>query len=213
MITSNQILIETLIKEGHLKSRRIIDAFLKIDRVNFVPDKFKKDAYVNEPLPIGFGQMISKPAAVAFILELLEPQPGDRVLEIGAGSGWKTAILAHIIAGSGRVVAIERIEQIQKMAVENVSKFGFVDTGAVTILHADGSLGNPAKAPFDKIISGAAVNSVPQAWKDQVRVGGRIVIPIEDTIKVLKKTSPIDFEVKEYFGFKFIPMVTGAGGS
>ena len=230
-MNTNQILIKTLIKDGYLKSKRIIKAFEDVDRIHFVPEKSKSRAYVDEPLPIGFDQTISQPLVVAFMLELLDSQPGDRVLEIGAGSGWKTALLAHIVSsnksalddgqekgagrriGLGRVTAIERILQLHKRAVEIVSKFNFIESGIVTIIHGDGSRGYVQNAPFDKIICGAAGSSVPIAWKEQVRVGGRIVMPIGDAIKVLDKKSPINFKIKEYSGFRFVPLIMDDGGN
>ena len=233
---SNRALIETLIREGRLKSPKIIDAFTKIDRIYFVPEKLKGKAYTDEPLPIGFGQTISQPLTVAFMLELLNPEPGEKILEIGAGSGWKTALLAHIVSkktsmltgsgrkkgkkeekprpiGPGRVIAVERIKQLHEKAVKNVSRFNFIENGVAKVIFGDGSKGYHTDAPFDKIIAGAAGSSIPSAWKEQVRIGGRIVIPIEDTIKVIDKLSLVDYKVKEYYGFKFVPLVTGAGGS
>lgn len=227
---STSVLVETLVREGHLKSPLIIEAFLKIDRVHFVPKALKARAYENQEISIGFGQILSQPLTAAFMLELLDPQPGERVLEIGAGSGWKTSLLAHVVSskpplikeskrkmkpydGPGHVVAIERIQKIHEKAVKNISKFGFIEKGIVSLIHGDGSKGYFEKAPFDKIISGAAASSIPFAWKQEVRVGGRIVIPIDDTIKVLDRVSPIKFKVREYSGFKFVPLVTGAGGS
>ncbi len=230
MANSNQALVKELIRDGHLKSKRIIKAFERIDRIQFVPDKLKHRAYADEALPIGFGQMILQPLVVAFMLELLDLRPGDNVLEIGAGSGWKTALLACIVSSAepgaseakkragrpaslGRVTAVERILQLHEKAVKNISKFNFIESGIAAIIHGDGSKGYIQKAPFDKIISGAAASSVPLAWKEEIRVGGRIVIPIDDVIKVLDKVSPIDFKIKEYGGFRFVPLVTGAGGS
>ncbi|MEK7507838.1 MAG: protein-L-isoaspartate O-methyltransferase [Patescibacteria group bacterium] len=227
-MSTNQVLIKELIRDGHLKSGRIIKAFERIDRIHFVPDNFKHRAYADEPLPIGFGQTISQPLVVAFMLELLDPRPGDNVLEIGAGSGWKTALLAHIIsslehdsdenkrearrhAGPGCVTAIERIIRLRENAVKNVSKFNFIENGIATIIHGNGSMGYASKAPFDKIIAGAAGKSVPLAWKEQVRVGGRIVAPVEDTIKVLHKLSPIDFKIEEYSGFRFVQLILDDG--
>jgi len=222
---SNRALIEKLMREGHLKSRRIIEAFQQIDRARFVPVELKHKAYLNEPLPIGFNQTMSQPLVVAFMLELLDPRPGERILEIGAGSGWKTALLAHILEskhdvgrkadshlGAGQVVAIERIKQLYEKAVKNVSQFDFIKRGTAAIVHGDGSKGYAEKAPFDKIISAAAGTFVPSAWKDQVAVGGRIVVPIEDSIKVLEKHSPIDFRVVEYSGFRFVPLISGSNG-
>ena len=92
-------LIKELMAEGILKTPSIIEAFEKVDRKDFVPEELKDKAYLNTPLPIGYGQTISQPLTVAFMLELLQPQAGDKVLEIGSGSGWQTALLAHMVSG------------------------------------------------------------------------------------------------------------------
>ncbi len=234
---SNYDLVENLIKFRYLRSEKIIDAFKSIDRIKFVPESLKRRAYVNEPLLIGFGQTISQPLTVAFMLELLDPQPGENILEIGAGSGWQTAMLAHIVgrkvspvAGSGAskkgkkkaeppqrakpgmVVAIERISQLKEMAVRNVSEYNFVSTGIAKILLGDGSRGYQTEAPFDKVIAAAAGNFIPIPWKEQVKPGGRIVVPVGDSIKVLDKISAIDYKIREYSGFKFVPLVTNNEG-
>ena len=101
-------LIESLIKDGYLKTPSIIEAFKNIDRADFVPEECKGDACVNAPLPIGFEQTISQPLTVAFMIELLEPKPGERILDIGSGSGWVTAILAYIVGSEGKVIGYRK---------------------------------------------------------------------------------------------------------
>src|SRR3989344_5326068 len=108
---TNSALLRELIQGKYLKTPRLINAFLAIDRKDFVPPDLSDQAYDNEPLPIGYGQTISQPLTVAFMLEELSPKPGEKILDIGAGSGWQTALLAYIVSGSkaqGKVVAIER---------------------------------------------------------------------------------------------------------
>lgn len=162
-------LIGELKRDGYLKSPRLIKAFSKIKRIDFVPKELWGEAYGNYPLPIGEGQTISQPLTVAFMLELLEPRPGEKILEIGAGSGWQTALLAYAVSSvksqgsSGLVVAVERIPELAKMAERNISKYNFIEKGIVKIILGDGSLGAPlALRPvegFDKIIAAAAIAS------------------------------------------------------
>ncbi|PIY73938.1 MAG: protein-L-isoaspartate O-methyltransferase, partial [Candidatus Portnoybacteria bacterium CG_4_10_14_0_8_um_filter_40_50] len=144
-MTHNE-LINNIIKDGYLKTPRIIKAFKKIDRKNFVPEDFKEEAYVNAPLPIGFGQTISQPLTVAFMIELLEPEPGNIILDVGAGSGWQTAILAEIVGKYGKVFAIELIEKLAEFGKANVDKYDFIKKGRVEFVQGDGSLGLPGKA-------------------------------------------------------------------
>ena len=200
-------LAEELVGEGYLKTPRIIDAFKKIDRADFVPEDLRTEAYGNYPLPIGFGQTISQPLTVAFMLELLQPKPGEKILDIGSGSGWQTALLASIVGKKGKVIAVEIISELSDMTRNNVSKYGFVENGTVRVISADGSKGFPEEAPFDKIIAAAAGESLPEIWKKQLKVGGLIVTPIRNSIFVFKKVSENRFEEKEYPGFAFVPLI------
>ena len=112
-----------------MKTPSIIEAFEKVDRKDFVPEELKDKAYLNTPLPIGYGQTISQPLTVAFMLELLQPQAGDKVLEIGSGSGWQTALLAHMVSGGngrGKVIAVELIPELMAFGRKNVAKYGFI---------------------------------------------------------------------------------------
>ncbi len=215
-------LINSLVNDGYLKTPGIIDAFKKIDRADFVLDDNKNEAYGNVPLSIGFGQTISQPLAVAFMLELLQPRTGEKVLEIGAGSGWQTAILGEIInkqqpavaaeggeiapVNNGKVISVEIISELKIMAEKNVSKYGFIGDN-VEIILGDGSKGYKKEAPYDRIIAAAAVSGeIPVAWKRQLKIGGRIVTPVENSIVVIDKISKNKYSKKEYFGFSFIPL-------
>ncbi|HXF44296.1 MAG TPA: protein-L-isoaspartate(D-aspartate) O-methyltransferase [Candidatus Paceibacterota bacterium] len=204
-------LIKELIRDGYLKSPAVIEAFEKVKRADFIPEKAKEMAYENIPLPIGHGQTISQPLTVAFMLELLEPKKGEKVLDIGAGSGWQTALISHLVGDSGKVVAIERIPELRAMAEENVTKYGFTKDIAKIVL-ADGSKGYPDEAPYDKIVAAAYVKRIPEAWKEQLKIGGRIVAPVGEEITVLDKTGPNTFEKKQFFAFLFVPLVEGTVG-
>lgn len=202
------MLINNLISSGYLKTPRIIDAFRKIDRADFVPDNLKDEAYVDAPLPIGHGQTISQPLTVAFMFELLQPEPGDKILDIGYGSGWTTALLAEIVGEKGRVYAIERIPELYEFGKRNIEKYNFVERGLVECACADGTKGWSEKAPFDKILASASARELPQAWKEQLKIGGRIVAPIEWSIWLFIKKGEGEFEKFEYPGFSFVPLIS-----
>lgn len=204
---TNESLIGGLIKNKYLKTPRIIEAFWAIDRKDFVPADLKEEAYVDEPLPIGFGQTISQPLTVAFMLEESSPFPGEKVLDIGAGSGWQGALLAKIVGNKGKVIAVERIPELVQMAKDNIAKYNFIDKGLVEIIEGDGSDGYEAAAPYDKIIAAATTSELPAAWKKQLKVGGKIVAPINHSIIVAKKISDKEFDIKEHFGFSFVPLI------
>jgi protein-L-isoaspartate(D-aspartate) O-methyltransferase len=200
-------LINELIKDGYLKTPEIIEAFKKTDRADFVLEEDKNQTYVNAPLSIGFGQTISQPLTVAFMMELLEPKPGEKILDIGAGSGWTCALLANIVGDKGQIIGIERIPELAEKAKKNISK-AEIQKGLVQIIIADGSKGYKKEAPFDKIIAGAAAfGDVPPAWKKQLKIGGRIVAPVENSVIVIDKIGKNDYNVKEHFGFSFVPLI------
>lgn len=201
-------LIESLIEEGWLKTPKIIEAFKRINRADFLPEGMKNLAHLNEALPIGFGQTISQPLVVAFMLELLDPQPGDKILDIGSGSGWTTALLAEIVGEKGKVIAIEVIPELKEFGEKNVAKYNFVEKGIAQFICGDGSKGWEKEAPFDKILVSASAKLCYPAWKEQLKIGGKIVTPIGTSIWLFKKISEKDFEEIEYPGFVFVPLVT-----
>lgn len=195
-----------LIKNGYLKTPAIIEVFQKIDRRDFVLPKYSGYAYSNVPLPIGNGQNISQPLIAAFMLELLTPQKGEKILEIGSGSGWQTALLAELVGEEGKVVTIEIDSELKKITEENLEKYGFLEKGIVKVILGDGSLGWVGEAPFDKIIVSGRAERIFDDWKSQLRLGGRLVAPIRDNIVFLEKIESDCFLEKNFFGFKFAPL-------
>jgi len=200
--------VSNLISQGVLKTPRIIEAFEKIDRADFVPLELKSEAYINEPLYIGEGQTISQPYTVAFMLELLQPKSGDKIFEVGFGSGWQTALLAEIIGESGKVFAVERIPKLFRFGRKNIAKYNFIKKGIVKTIGSDASRGLPRHAPFDKIIAGASAQEIPEEWLKELKVGGRLVTPVKNSIWLYVKKSSQEFEKQEFPGFVFVPLVS-----
>lgn len=200
-------LVNNLIRDGYLKTDIIIDAFSKIDRLEFVPPSLESEAEANIPLPIGHGQTISQPLTVAFMLELLDPQPGQMILDVGSGSGWTTALLSCIVGEKGKVIAMERIKELCEFGEKNVEKFGFIKKGIAEMHCADGIKGFPKHAPYDRILVSAMTDEVPKALKEQLKIGGKMVIPVHNDIWYLKKEGADEFCKEEYPGFSFVPLV------
>jgi len=200
-------LIDSLIEGGWLKTPRIIEAFRKIKRIDFLPKDIKNLAELNEALPIGFGQTISQPLVVAFMIEQLNPQPGEKILDIGSGSGWTSALLGEIVREQGKVIAIEVIPELMEFGKKNVEKYDFVKKGQVQFICADGSKGYQKEALFDKILVSATAERVFPAWKEQLKIDGRIVTPIGSSIWLFIKKSEKDFAEFEYPGFAFVPLI------
>jgi len=165
------------------------------------------EAEANIPLPIGYGQTISQPLTVAVMLELLDPKPGDNILDVGSGSGWSTSLLAHIVGKKGKVIALERIAELYKLGLKNTEKFGFIEEGIVEFYKEDGNNGFEKNAPYDRILVSASSEEIPDALKKQLKVGGKMVIPVKNSIWYLEKNGENEFHEEEYPGFSFVPLV------
>jgi len=207
-MNTKEDLINNLIKEGYLKTPAVIEAFKNIDRKSFVSDDLQNRAYENSALPIGNKQTISQPLVVAFMLELLDLKFGEKVLEIGTGSGWKTGLMADLVGDGGKIFSIERVRELYDIAENNIQKYEAISNRRVDLLLGDGSKGYEEGSPYDKIISAASAEDIPLEWKDQLKIGGRIVAPVKDSILVLDKLAKNKFETKEYFGFNFVPLIS-----
>jgi len=227
---NNMNLIDSLIKEGWLKTPEIIQAFRKIKRIDFLPDEMNDLAELDEALPIGLGQTISQPLVVAFMLEKLQPRKGEKILDIGSGSGWTSALLAEIVGPKGKIIAIEIIPELMEFGKKNATKYNFVEKGIIQFICGDGSKGYKKEFPYDKILCSAAVcGKLPENWKEQLKIGGRIVTPIGSSIWLFIKKSKKpsfaapspklwsvgdktsegkDFEEIEFPGFAFVPLIT-----
>jgi len=207
IFNSNEELINYLIRKGVLKTEKIIKAFLKIDRKYFVGERNKFEAYGDYPLPIGEGQTISQPWTVAFMLELLEPGVGNKILDVGIGSGWTTSLLAEIVGNSGKVYGIEINKNILNFGMENIKKYNFIDKKIVFLKLGDGSRGWKEFSPYDRILVSAAAKNIPDDLIDQLSVNnGIMVIPDYSGIYKIIKTEE---EIKKFYyeGFVFVPLV------
>ena len=191
---------------GALRSSRVVDAFESVRRVDFLPEGQKLLADQDRPLNIGYGQTNSQPSTVAFMIELLQPQKGDRVLDVGSGSGWTTALLAHIVGEEGKVYGVEIVEELVAFGSHNLNSYSYQNA---SIELAGEDLGLPSKAPFDRILASAAADSLPATLLDQLTVGGRVVLPVENEIWSVDKQADDGYlDISKYPGFAFVPLLS-----
>lgn len=196
-------LIDTMIASGVLRTQRLIDAFNAVDRRDFVPEEYTAQAYHDRALPIEGGQTISQPSTIAFMLELLDPRKGHRILDVGSGSGYTTALLSEVVGDSGAVFGVEAVPELVAAGSRNLAHYHF---SHATISPAGPSLGLPEKGPFDRILVSAGTNTVPEALVDQLKTPGILVIPIQDGIECVTKTSSGDITSQHWSGFAFVPL-------
>jgi len=196
-------MVSELIANGYLKSERIIKVFLEVPRHFFVPGEYVFHAYADYPIPIPCGQTISAPHMVAMMTELLEPKASDKVLEIGAGSGYQAAILAKLVK---KVYTIEVDEYLVKFAKANLEKAGIKN---VEVIHGDGALGYSKEKPYDKVIVTCSSPQIFDAWLKQLKIGGLLLVPLgsgfyQELIRLKKKKKGFE---KSNFGLcAFVPL-------
>ena len=199
-------MVETQIKARGVKDPRVLSALRKVERHRFVPEEFLNSAYSDQPLPIGEGQTISQPYIVALMTELLELKGDEKVLEIGTGSGYQAAILAEL---AKEVYSIEIIESLASVAKNRLSGLGYQN---IKVKAGDGYLGWPEAAPFDTIIVTAAPDHIPKSLIEQLKEGGRMVVPVgtyaQELKKIVKRSGKI--ETTDVIPVVFVPM-TGEG--
>lgn len=203
-------MVEDTIAARGVQAPDVLDAMENVPRHEFVPIEYQVQAYEDHPLPIGFGQTISQPYIVALMTELLELKPGEKVLEIGTGSGYQAAVLAEL--GGLEVYSIEIIPELAERAAANLEKAGY---GQVHLLQGDGYFGWEDQAPFDAIIVTAAPDHLPQPLAQQLAAGGRLVIPIGPPggYQTLWQFQVIEGELVAFNlgGVAFVPLVREVG--
>lgn len=202
--------MEELIKkwkeEGIVTDKIILEAFKKADRKYFIPEEFKDRVYVDYPLPIGKNQTISQPTTVAIMTQALEPKQGQKILEIGAGSGWQSAVLSFIVGEKGKIITIEYVKEISEIAKRNLKKLNIKN---VEVIHGDGSKGYKKEVPFDRIILTSAAPDFPKPLIEQLKEDGIIIAPIgsrfeQEMVKAKKVKGKLK---KENLGsFIFVPL-------
>lgn len=198
-----QQLVETLIKKG-IKDEGVLKAIGKIPRHLFMDSGFINHAYQDKAFPIGADQTISQPYTVAFQSELLQIQSGDKVLEIGTGSGFQTAVLLELGA---KVYSIERQHELFKKTSKFLPKIGY---RAKKLIFGDGYKGLPDEAPFNSIIVTAGAPFVPNPLLSQLAIGGRLVIPVGNDVQVMTmfiRKGSKEFEKHEFGEFRFVPLL------
>jgi protein-L-isoaspartate(D-aspartate) O-methyltransferase len=200
---SNNDLINHLLNTGALRSSNITDAFVHVDRVDFVNDPTVSDVYADYPLQIGYGQTISQPTTVAMMLEMLSPHKGDKIIDIGSGSGWTTALLSFIVGEKGSVTGVERVESLIKFGSRNLHKYNFKNS---KIIQAGDELGIVGEK-FDRILVSAAADEFPSELTHQLKIGGKLVIPVQNSIFEVTKKENGKLDALEHYGFTFVPLI------
>jgi protein-L-isoaspartate(D-aspartate) O-methyltransferase len=198
-------MVERQIRRRGIVDPAILAAFAQVPRKAFVPEALAEFAYDDGPLPIGAGQTISQPYIVARMIDAANVRAGDRVLEVGAGSGYAAAVLSRI---AGEVFAIERHESLASEARERMAALGYDNCTVVT---GDGLAGLPDEGPFDAILVAARGARVPQALKRQIAIGGRLVIPIggEDVqqLRRIERTGEDAWSARDIAAVRFVPLL------
>jgi len=203
-------MVEYQIRARGIKDARVLEAMGRVPRHVFVPPGYADSAYDDRPLPIGSGQTISQPYMVAVMTEALKPRDADRVLEIGTGSGYQTAVLAELVS---QVVTIERVGELAAAASETIGALGYAN---VEFVVGDGTKGYPSRAPYDGILVTAGAPDVPDVLLEQLTEGGRLVIPVGNTLqqtltRVTKRGR--DFRTERLEGCVFVPLIGEYGWS
>ncbi|MEX1995186.1 MAG: protein-L-isoaspartate(D-aspartate) O-methyltransferase [Candidatus Saccharimonadales bacterium] len=190
-------------REGLLMNR-VDEAFCKADRRNFVVPAYRDSAFVDAPLPIGQGQTISQPTTVRMMLDWLDVRPGQKILDVGSGSGWTTALLSYLVGPRGHVYAVERVPELVEFGQRNVERLGIKNA---SFHQAGDEFGLPDYTPYDRILVSAAANKVPQELKDQLKEGGKMVIPVHNDILEVTKQLDGKWDIKRHPGFVFVPLL------
>ena len=202
-------MVRRQLKVRGIRDPRVLEAMRKVERHLFVPEHLQRQAYEDQPLPIGHAQTISQPYIVAFMTELAELKPGNRVLEIGTGSGYQAAVIAAMGC------EVYSIEIVKTLAEEASKRLADLNIDTVHVRDGDGYAGWPEHAPFDAILVTAAPPKIPEPLKRQLRVGGRLIIPVGELFQelLLIERTETGFTEKRTLPVRFVPMTGEAQGN
>jgi protein-L-isoaspartate(D-aspartate) O-methyltransferase len=201
-------MVESQLRARDIRDQRVLSAMENIPRHEFVEARYRDQAYDDHPLPIAAGQTISQPYIVALMLELLQLNASSKALEIGTGSGYQTALLSQL---ANHIYSVERHPELARQAADNLSRLGLTN---VTVITGDGSRGLSQHAPFDAIIVSAAASEIPPALFEQLREGGRMIIPVgppeaQELQLVRKQGGKALISLRE--GCRFVPLISDSG--
>ncbi len=206
---TNEDLIKHLEKNTEVLNSVLKDALRSIDRKDFIDEDYQIEAYYDYPLPIGFGQTISQPTIVVMMVSLLNPQKGERVLDVGCGSGWTTAILGYLVGDSGEVVAIDIIEELVELTRNRLASYQDKSPNVVVFHSSEENAIYSDK--FDKILVNASFSSedkIPQKMKGSLREGGKMVAPVKNDLVVFVKKEKQFIKEKTYLNMvSFVPYI------
>ncbi len=200
MLTREKLLEK--LKKTVLKTQIIIEAFEDVDRADFVLPEHKKNAYIDEPLPILAEQTISQPTTVAIMTEILKPAIGMKILEVGTGSGYQTAILAEVVGKKGKIYTLERIPELFEFAKKNLEEYENIEN-----FYGNGVDGFPSWAPYDRIIVTADATEVSDYLLYQLKPEGILIIPVNGELMKIEKTEWGDKKETPMGNFSFVPLV------
>jgi protein-L-isoaspartate(D-aspartate) O-methyltransferase len=202
-------MVESQLRQRGISDERLLAAMSKVPRHEFVSRQNWNEAYADHPVPIAEKQTTSQPYMIAAMVQAAQIKPEDRVLEIGAGSGYQTALLAEL---ASQVFAVERYGSLAEAAQKTLERLGYRNTKIVT---GDGSLGLPEAAPFDAIIVSAAAPRIPQALMEQLAVGGRLLVPVGESdqqlLQLVQRNADGSTTVRTLEGCRFVPLIGEQG--
>ncbi len=201
-------LVDGLVRRGYITKCEVAEALRKVPREEFVPRSLMDEAYIDTPLPIGSGQTISAPHMVAMMAEALDLRPGQKVLEVGGGSGYHAAVTAELVSPGGHVFTVERLPALVEFARDNIARTGYSDS--VTVILSDGSVGLPSEAPFDRIFVACGAPAVPEPLRSQLKDGGLMLVPVggrmyQNLVKIERRGDR--YISQDLGGCVFVPLV------
>jgi protein-L-isoaspartate(D-aspartate) O-methyltransferase len=201
-------LVDDLKMRGYVTSKAVEDAMRRVPREEFLPADLRDEAYIDSPLPIGEEQTISAPHMVAIMAENLDLKPGQKILEVGTGSGYHAAVCAEVISPDGHIYSMERITSLASFAEDNLKRTGYAEL--VTVILGDGSKGLPDHAPYDRIFVAAGAPDVPSPLAAQLKNGGKLLVPVgtrwyQDLFRVTRNGTKLEKE--NLGGCVFVPLI------